>query len=187
MMDGIPMHACIHRAARALVFLAVALSLAAASCGVRVIDASVVLDDFRTEGFLDPDHFQVIVKGVPAPGTRGLVARRESALKDAESKIPQAVADAIGAYRLDHLMGRLDPADRPRVTNLEQARAEIWKDAAGYVKYGRRAFEYYNEDHSAVIVFRVYRSDLRARLESGGPKLALPEPPKKTDTPLPKG
>lgn len=186
-MDGILMNAITHLSARLIAVLAVALALAPVSCGIRVIDASSVLDDFRTEGFLDPDHFQVIVRGAPAPGARGLVARRESALKAAESRIPEAVADAVGTYRLECLLRRLEPADRPLVTNLEQVRAELWKEAAGYVRYGRRAFEYYNEDHSAVIVYRIYRGGLRASFESGGPKLALPEPHRATDTSPTKG
>lgn len=181
-MDGILMNAITHRAARALLCLAAARDRAAASCSIRVLDTSVLLDDFRTEGFLDGDHFQVVVKGMPDPTARGLVARRESALKEAESKIAGAVASGIGAYRLDHLMRGLEPADRARVTNLPRVRAEIERDSAAYVKYGRRAFEYYNEDHSAVIVFRIYRKGLQKSLESGGPKLALPEDaPKKDD------
>ncbi|HSV98469.1 MAG TPA: hypothetical protein VLM75_16230 [Spirochaetota bacterium] len=176
------MNAITHRAAGALFCIAAALSITAASCSIRVLDTSRLLDDFRTEGFLDGDHFQVIVKGRPDPSARGLVGRRESALKEAESGIAKAVAAGIGAYRLDRLMQRLEPADRARVTNLAEVRAEIDRESAGYIKYGYRAFEYYNEDHSAAIVFRIYRKGLQKSLESGGPKLSLPEDaPKKGD------
>ncbi len=169
------MNAITHRAAGALLCIAAAFSLAAGACSIRVLDTSVLLNDFRTEGFLDGDHFQVIVRGRPDPSARGLVGRRDSARREAESRIAEAVASGIAAYRLDHLMRGLDPADRVRITNLAEVRAGLAREAAGFVRYGHRAFEYYDEDHSAVIVFRIYRKGLQKSLESGGPKLSLPE------------
>lgn len=139
---------------------------AACSCGTAAVSNSRLLADFKTEGFLDPDHYQVVVTGTPASGSGGLVEMREGAREDALKKLDSAVLASLSDYCIENRIKAMGLTSRDQVLNLVAARAELQAGLARFLKYGRTAFEYYNEDHSAVIVFRIEKKGLLNAIES---------------------
>jgi hypothetical protein len=139
---------------------------AACSCGTAPANSGRLSADFKTEGFLDPDHYQVVVTGTPASGLGGLVETRESAREDALKKLDSAVLASLSDYCIDNRIKALGLTGRDQVLNLPAARAELQAGLTRFLKYGRTAFEYYNEDHSAVIVFRIGKKGLLNAIES---------------------
>ena len=41
----------------------------------------------------------------------------------------------------------------------------MWKRISNYLQYGHIAFEYYNEDNSAVLVYRILKKGLKNDIE----------------------
>lgn len=147
--------------------------LAFLCCTVKVYDTNMLLNDFKTEGFLDRDHYQVIIKGFPDKRSRGLVQRRECAIKDARTKMNEIIIDSLANYCLDYQFERLAIKDESDVLNLMKVKSKLRKRMMKYMRFGYIAFEYYNEDHSAVIVFRIYKEDLLSNIESTKTKFRL--------------
>jgi hypothetical protein len=141
------------------------------ACSVTEHRDSRLERDIKTEGFLDADHFQVIVRGVPDPGARGLVERRESARKNAAALLPGTALARLVNYYIAHRIESGEIGSRDEAINLSEAEAELGKKLGPYVARGHIAFEYYNEDHSAVLVFRVQGRNLAGKIEGLGVKL----------------
>lgn len=136
------------------------------SCTVMVYDTSRLLNDFQTEGFLDRDHFQVTVKGFPDMKTRGLVEKRDSALNDAEAKIEETVLKKLADYYFLYAMKKYHIKSQKEILNFDDAQIELQNKLRAFLPYTHRAFEYFNEDYSAVIVLRIYKKNLLENLES---------------------
>lgn len=146
--------------------LSLLLLIIALSCTFRAYDTNRLLSDYRTEGFLDPDHYQVIVEGLPDPKARGLVEKRESALKDAKARMDEVVLERLANYCLTHQARQSNIRDMADVVNLAEAKKGMKEELNKFLRYGTIAFEYYNEDHTAVLVYRITRDNLIGDLES---------------------
>ncbi len=127
--------------------------------------------DFKTDGFLTADHFQIVINGMPDGKSRGLVERRESAMKNAEARLRDTAIERLASYYINSRLARLRLKSISEITNLGEAKAELAGKLVPYLKYGRRAFEYYNSDHSAVIVYRISRRNLMGDIDSLGVRL----------------
>ena len=137
-------------------FLYLFLFLCFLSCTVRVYDVNTLLNDCHTEGFLDFDHFQVVITGFPDKRAKGLVARRESALFYAKSKMNELIIERLINFWLEKKQEEYK-VDTGSISNLPEVKIELRSKMHKYLEYGYEAFEFYNEDDSAVIVYRVFK------------------------------
>lgn len=152
-------------------FFAILLLLALLNACMRPTINERLAADFKTDGFLSPDHFQIIINGMPDSKSRGLVERRESAMKNAEARLRDTVIERLANHHINSRLARLRLKSISEITNLGEAKAELAGKLVPYLKYGRRAFEYYNSDHSAVIVYRISRRNLMGDIASLGVRL----------------
>lgn len=147
--------------------------LAAGSCSLVIYDTRKLLNDFKTTGFLDQDHYQVIVKGAPDAKSRGLVQSRISAFEDAKSRINGIVISSLSGYFFSYQIKRHKLKGIHDILNYDDARRELEKELAGYLRYGYIAFEIYEADYSAVIIYRLYKRRLITGIESINIKMIL--------------
>lgn len=152
---------------RACACVSILVSVLLSACAGSAINPRLI-NDFKTEGFLDANTFQIPVIGVPDKSSRGLVERRESAMKDAEARLRDAVIQSLVNYCLQSNAVRLKLRSVNEIARHDEARAELARKLAPFFKRGRRAFTYYESDHSAVIVYRISRRNLKGELDGLG-------------------
>ncbi len=158
------------------VIFALILCLFIPCCTIKYYDTNKLLNDYKTEGFLDCDHFQVIVKGAPDKEKRGLVFKRDSALKDAKSRVNEAVVQSLVDYNVSHQIKKLNAANIKNIQNIEEVKKKLRAELNEYLQYGYIAFEYYGKNCSAVIVYRIYKDDLIDSIESIESEFLLKNP-----------
>jgi hypothetical protein len=137
-----------------------------ASCTIKGYDTAALTTDFRTEGFLDPDHFQIVIKAYPDRGMRGLINKRESALENAKERLNNAVIEKLSEYYLNIYLKKMGIRDKSHILTQAEKIAKLNQVMSQYLDYGYTAFEYYNEDNSAVLVHRIIKKGLRNEIES---------------------
>lgn len=147
-------------------FFILALCVFVSACTIKYYDTNKLLNDYKTEGFLDRDHFQVIVTGTPNKESRGLVFRREAALRNAKSRLEDVVIDKLVSYSVDNQVKNLSLKMADDILNMEEMKKSLGEKMRQYLKYGNIAFEYYNEDCTAVLVYRIFKDELVEDVES---------------------
>ena len=135
------------------------------ACTVRVFDTNRLINDYKTEGFLDFHHFQVIITDIPDKKKRGLVERRDSALENAKSRMHEVILEKLIEYCLNNQCAKAN-VRIDDILNLTEVKGKLKEELNSYLKYGYIAFNYYNEDNSVVIVYRIYKDDLYYDIES---------------------
>jgi hypothetical protein len=142
-------------------------------CTIKYYDTNKLHNDFKTEGFLDRDHFQIIIKGIPEKGLKGLVAERESALNSAKAAMNEKITGSLVKYILDYniIKLKIKPGD---IQNPDEVKKNLTSGVQQFVASGYTAYEYYNPDNSAVLVYRVFKEELIEALESIKPGIELP-------------
>lgn len=123
--------------------------------------------DFTTTGFIREDTFQVVLTAGADRDARGLVERRESARKNAENGFADLAAGAIADYRLG-----LCPAGG-RSAELKK---QLIDSSRVYLEHGKRVAEFYREDESFVIVYRITKSGIKGDI--GAPNCGTARAPR---------
>jgi hypothetical protein len=136
------------------------------NCTIKYYDTNKLINDYTTEGFLDTDHYQVIIRGKPDEGAKGLVAQRESALNNAKSAMNEMIINSLIKYSLNYNISKLKIKDINEIENFQETKEILSKKLNKFLQFGYTAFEYYNEDNSAVIVYRIFKEDLVKKIES---------------------
>jgi len=139
---------------RRFFFLAALFALPLLACASFYSAPRPYDDDFTTVGFLDNNVLQVIVRAQPDAGAKGLVARRDSAKGRADSNFADLAAESIADFR-SGLCKSSSPASRQFLV----------KSAAELLEYGTRVREYFGEDESVVIIYRLSRNNIRGLVE----------------------
>lgn len=117
--------------------------------------------NYKSEGFLDKNHFQVLAKGIPDSGLKSLVEKRESAMRNAETLVQSRYMKLLNEYYLKNKLPNYSPITFPLLKNYSAIQKELNGHLSQYPGYGKKICEYYNEDASAVIVHRISRNNLR--------------------------
>ncbi len=141
-------------------------------CTIRYYDTNKLHNDFTTEGFLDRDHYQVIIRGMPDKGAKGLVAERESALRSAKSAMNDKIVNSLLNYLIDYHINKLKIKSAD-IQNLADVKKNLTAGVQQFLAFGYAAFEYYNSDNSAVLVYRIFKEDLIEKIESVKPGIEL--------------
>ncbi|MFH0974353.1 MAG: hypothetical protein V1874_01060 [Spirochaetota bacterium] len=155
-----------------LLFAAVILS-ASLNCTIKYYDTNRLLNDYTTEGFLDRDHYQVIITGMPDKEARGLVASRESALKNAKAEMDNKVITNLIKYNLNYNYKLSNIKNANDIQNSDEIKKNLIQEMREFLRYGQIAFEYYKENYSAVLVYRIFKEDLAGKIESIKPAFVL--------------
>ena len=145
------------------------------NCTIKYYDTNKLINDYTTDGFLDTDHYQVIVKGKPDADAKGLVAARESSLNDAKSRIEDTVLNNLVEYNYQYYLDKLNIKDEKKIQNVQYVKQDLRKQMLQFYSFGYIAFEYYNPDNSAVIVYRIFKDNLLKKIESIKPDIKLIE------------
>jgi hypothetical protein len=143
-------------------------------CTIKYYDTNKLHNDFTTEGFLDRDHYQVIIRGVPEKGLKGLVAERESALKNAKNAMNEKISGSLLTYLYNYNYNKLK-IKAGDVLNSDEVKKNLTDGIQQFFASGYTAFEYYNADNSAVLVYRIFKEELIEKIESIKSGIKLPE------------
>ncbi len=155
--------------------LLVLIFLASPSCTIKYYDTNKLINDYTTEGFLDRDHYQVIITGKPDKDAMGLAASRASALKNAKAVMNDKIIASLVNYSLNYHLRSLNIKNINDIKNLDDAKKELSGKFPEFLQYGETAYEYYNHDFSAVLVYRLFKDGLAEKIESIKPSLVLKE------------
>ena len=150
--------------------------LASFSCTIRYYDTNKLLNDYKTEGFLDRDHYQVIITGIPNKEAKGLVARRESALNEAKIMMNNKVINSLVNYSINYHSKKENIKNINEIHNLAEVKKILALEFQSFLSLGYTAFEYYNPDNSVVLVYRLFKDDLIDKIESIKPAINLKDP-----------
>ena len=157
-------------------FLIITLIISASlNCTIKYYDTNKLLNDYTTEGFLDRDHYQVIIKGTSDKDAEGLVAARESALKNAKAVMNDKIIESLVNYDLNYHLKKSEIKNVTDIKNMTEAKKELSVKLGEFLQYGETVFEYYNHDYSAVIVYRLFKDGLADKIESVKPSFELKE------------
>jgi hypothetical protein len=158
-----------------ILFLITATFSASLNCTIKYYDTQKLINDYTTEGFLDRDHYQVIITGKPDKDAKGLAVSRESALKNAKAAMNDKITASLVNYCLNYHLNKLNIKNVNDIKNLADAKKELSEKLQELFQYGEIAFEYYNFDYSAVLVYRLFKDGLADRIETIKPTLMLKE------------
>ena len=78
-------------------------------------------------------------------------------------------------YNLNYHLKILKIKNINDINNLSEAKKELSEKFQEFFQYGNMAFEYYNFDNSAVLVYRIFKEDLVDKIEAIKPSLILKE------------
>lgn len=122
--------------------------------------------DFSSQGFLDDHHFQVIVTAKPDKAAKGLVAQRESALTTARNDIQKkALADLV-QYRIEIYAHENNIEQSAEDGQTAAIRNYLTAEFRPLLSYGKVTEEYYEKDNSAVVLFRIEKTNLRQEISA---------------------
>ena len=145
--------------------LAITALLAGAACATLAPPDINQAKDFTTTGFLDESTLQVIITAEADKSARGLVARRDSARNNAEKRFDELVTGGIADLRISLCMKDVKTSS----TTAQQAPAlkkSIMDASRQFLQQGKRVAEYYRDDESMVIVYRISRSGIKGDFNS---------------------
>lgn len=119
--------------------------------------------DYKTEGFLNGNYYQYIIKRSPVGIASGLVEKRESAYLDAKS-----YADKIPLQKLTHYCYSLYLSKHPVLKNdaSKHYTGKLKQKLMLYIKKRYLYQEYYTRKSEAVLVFRIYKQGLKNEVDS---------------------
>ena len=155
--------------------------LSIVSCTIRGYDTKRLATDFKTKGFIDSDHFQVIVQARPDSDKRGLINQRESALGNAREQLKKTVVEQLTDYYLSYYSRKRGISDKTLLLTQTDRMLQLHQHMVQYLEYGYTAFKYYTRDNSAVLVHRIVKRGLKDDIESIGISFAPREEHHKKD------
>ncbi len=117
-------------------------------------------NNYITTGFLDQHHYQITLKILPDKKAKGLVNQRESAILKARVTYKKKILTILTAYILDK------NSDSIIIKSNLKIPANIQSGLKRLLNNGKIIEEYYEDDNSAVIVFRIKKYKLQEILDS---------------------
>jgi hypothetical protein len=132
------------------------------SCFTTTQTPDSIKYNYKQEGFLDKNHFQILAHGIPDTGLKSLVEKRESALRNAEKTIQSKYLHLLKEYYLSNKLPGYSPVTFHLLKHYTAIQKDLNDRLSEYPGYGVKICEYYNEDASAVIVHRISRNNLQS-------------------------
>ncbi|MCU0847913.1 MAG: hypothetical protein MUD12_08500 [Spirochaetes bacterium] len=124
------------------------------------------IQDYKSEGFLNDNVFQMILQIKPDDSAKGLVQKRENAQEKAKKRLLGYSVDYMILYIINRDSKKARINDPKTIPNYRELKKLFRKTLKTYVKNGYIAQEYFREDKSLIVSYRIYGGDLKADLES---------------------
>lgn len=130
-------------------------------CGTNIKESY----EIKTNGFISDTCYQAILEIEPDEGSKGLVARRESAyLKAKNVNVKEMAIHNLADYCIDSL-SKTAMKDRNRKDPTQaEHKNELVKKLQGFVMGGNISFVYYNEKGSMIIGYRFNKPGFKKKL-----------------------
>ncbi|GAF92953.1 unnamed protein product, partial [marine sediment metagenome] len=116
--------------------------------------------------FLNSNCFQVIIEQSPDKNRRGLVNKRENASLKVKSNINEIILNRLFKYCINHNIKKNKIIDANENLNFPEVKKSISDKFKSYLSYGSIAEKYYKEDNSIVVIYRIFKNDLKNEIES---------------------
>jgi hypothetical protein len=131
------------------------------SCGYKVIKFESV-DEIQYDGFINTNLYQTIITAQPDKDTTGHVDQRDSAYLNAK----KVLADTVASNLVKYCIKKKNPNSVENFKISEESVSKLKAKLYKYVNYGKIAFEYYNENNSIVLGYRIEKNGLKYEIES---------------------
>ena len=137
------------------------LSFLYLSCGYQIKNFETVAE-FQHEGFINSNIYQTLIVSQPEKDIVGHVNQRDSAYMNAKKNLSDIVAGNLAKYCINKKSTSL-----PGNTKIsEESEAKLKEKLHKYVNYGKIIFEYYNENNSVVLGYRIKKNGLKFEIDS---------------------
>ena len=124
------------------------------------------IQDYKSEGFLNDNVFQMILQIKPDDSAKGLVQKRENAQEKSKKRLLGYSVDYMILYMINRDPKKARINDPKTIPNYRELKKSFRKILKPYVKKGYIAQEYFREDKSLVVSYRIYGGDLKTDLDS---------------------
>jgi hypothetical protein len=141
-----------------LFFLIISINL---SCGYRIKNYGSI-NEFLHDGFIDTNIYQTMIISQPEKDVIGHVNQRDSAYLNAKKSIPDTVAANLAKYCIDKKTAASPANFKISVDTESNLKIKLHK----YVNYGKITYEYYNENNSIVLGYRIEKKGLKYEIDS---------------------
>ncbi len=128
-----------------------AAAIAITGCSTTKLPAQYE-SDFSTSGVLGNDCFQVIIKMEPEKNSKTMHDRRISAYIKAKENIINEAEKQIISYYTSLVKA---------VKDENIGSDKIKKRAADYARKGKLEQEFYLDDDSVILIYRIYKKDIK--------------------------
>ncbi len=131
------------------------------SCGYQIKNYETV-PEFQHEGFINSNIYQTLIVSQPEKDITGHVNQRDSAYINAKKNLTDIVSGNLAKYCINKKLTSL-----PVNTKIsEESEAKLKEKLQKYVEYGKIIFEYYNENNSVVLGYRIKKNGLKFEIDS---------------------
>lgn len=136
-----------------------ALALTAGACSLARL-TKINHNDYNFQGFINDDLYQVLLTDKPDRDAEGLVRQRESAFFRASKDARKKVTDLFVQYMITMY-------EKKEKLSLEpELRTQVAAKLKSLSPLMHPAFEYYHEDNSVVLGYRLYSPGLKKNAAS---------------------
>ncbi len=119
--------------------------------------------DFNTEGFLNGNYYQYIIKKSPEKNTSSLVEKRESAYLEAKNSAGEIARKKLIRYCYSFYLSK-HPGSKTALSTFNSRKRE--EKLIPFIKKAYLYQEYYTHEAEAVLVFRIYKHGLKREIDS---------------------
>ena len=123
------------------------------SCASTKISSS---KNYHGNGFISDDCFQIVIHEKPSDNSLGLVEQRESAYFEAKRKLYNIAGNILIDYCINN---------KKKKEKINLSRKEILNKIEVYSRSGYIASEYYKEDNSVCLVYRITKPGIKLFLK----------------------
>lgn len=118
--------------------------------------------EFQHEGFINSNIYQAIITSQPEKDIAGHVNQRDSAYMNARKILTRSVAENLAKYCID----KKTSGRSASIYITKESESNLKEKLYKYVNYGKIIYEYYNEDNSVVLGFRIEKNGLKSEIEA---------------------
>ncbi len=148
------------RSSGIILFVAI-IALGGLSCGLSVKESH----EIKTNGFITDNCYQALLEVEPEDGSKGLVARRESAyLKAKNVNVKDLAVQNLVNYCVDSRTKSGLKEKNKNSAYPPEYKDDLAKKLKGFVVGGNISFVYYNEKGSMIIGYRIFKLGFRKKL-----------------------
>jgi hypothetical protein len=119
--------------------------------------------DYITEGFLNDDYYQFIVKKSPEKYAKGILEKRESAYLEAKNSAAKTALESLTRYCYSLYLSK-HPG--PKNAGIKAKTGKFKQKLLSFTDRSYLYQEYYTSIAEAVLVFRIHKNGLKSDIDS---------------------